>query len=149
MTKRRLFSKSDGTNTWEDLINIKNETISKMFSFIRKFGEEAEKVIDFIALIDDQIREGTQTDMIMDAVLAQIPGSTDEAIYKFIQDNLGNFIDEAKEMLARIDEFVADYESLRMKTASVLLQNYLNLNGEDIDRVTADTTVQVTYYLKN
>lgn len=155
--KRKIFSQKDGTKIGEDLKEIYHEVIDKL---VRKYGDDAEKIIDFLKMIDEQIKEGTETDLIIDKVLSLIPGHANEDIYKFIQDNIGDFISFAEDIIPKItDPFdfetedllkaeTAEYESMRHKTASILLQDYLSTKGEAIERYESDTAIQTVYFLK-
>lgn len=152
--KRKLFSRKDGTTMGEDLKAIFETEKNKLWDLVQKFGEPAEKIIDFLRLVNEKIQEGTQTDLIIDKVLAQIPGHADEDIYKFIQAHLGGWIDSIEMLVDDIrrnagdeiaESYQADYESARHKTASILLQDYLASQGESVARHESDYTVQAVY----
>lgn len=153
--KRKLFSQKDGTTIGEDLKEIFETEKNKLWDLVQNFGEPAEKIIDFLRLVNEKIQEGTPTDLIIDKVLEAIPGHADEAIYKFIQDHLGEWIEKAQEAVylmidltkqdIPVGSLASDYEALRHKKASVLLQDYLNSKGKVIERHESDYTVQAVY----
>lgn len=152
--KRKLFSQKDGTTLGQDLKAIFETEKNKLWDLVQKFGEPAEKIIDFLRLVNEKIQEGTPTDLIIDKVLEAIPGHADEDIYKFIQENLEGWIDSIEMLVDDIrrnegseiaESYQADYESFRHKKASVLLQDYLLSNGTDIARHESDYTVQAVY----
>lgn len=149
--KRKLFSNADGTTFGEDVRAI----LSSLLLKIKPYEEIAYKIVDFLERIDAAIKEGTPTDQVIDKVLAAIPGSSQEAIYKFIQENLSKVIEgfegvdatakdwiELAENLLSAPEGIPSYQSLKHKTGSTLLKEYTG----DLKTVEADTIVQVVKY---
>lgn len=160
--RRNWFSsKRDGTTTKEDLQHFIDSLKNQIERLIDKHGHIAEKIIEFLKLVDAEIKEGTPTDKVIDRVLAQIKikGDPDEKLYKFVQENLILFIIRAEQTLKLIKRYTeidvgdavigsvtSDYESDRHKTASILLQSFVAEQGEEISRVESDTCIQVVYF---
>ena len=149
--KRKLFSNADGTTFGEDVRAI----LSSLLLKIKPYEEIAYKIVDFLERVDAAIKEGTPTDQVIDKVLAEIPSSVDDAIYKFIQENLSKVIEgfegvdatakdwiELAENLLSAPEGIPSYQSLKHKTGSTLLKEYTG----DLKTVEADTIVQVVKY---
>lgn len=160
MNERRNWfsSKRDGTTTKEDLQHFFDNLKNQIERLLDKHGDIAEKIINFLKLVDAEIKEGTPTDRVIDSVLAKIKikGDPDERLYKFIQNNLHGFIGAVEDFLEDIELFNGDeemlapvhakYESDRHKTASILLQSFVAEQGEEISRVESDTCIQVVYF---
>ena len=155
--KTRFFSRKDGTTLPQDLEKFIEGKLHDIKKLLHKFGEDAEKIVGVLRKIDAEIQAGTPTDLIIQKALVIIPGHADEAIYKFIRDHLGEFIDEADMFVKSIQsggvgeihlpEVLSNYESLRHKKASTILELWVNENFGGISRAESDTTVQNVYLM--
>lgn len=150
--KMKLFSRKDGTTLPEDLKEIFESKWHDIKQLLDKFGDDAEKIIDALRKVNDEIQIGTPTDQIIQKVLDAIPGHADDAIYAFIQAHLGEWLDDAELIVdglkaEPVEEMSDIYESLRHKKASTLLQTWVAGNGGTISRVDSDTTIQNVYQM--
>ena len=149
---RKLFSNSDGTKFGEDIRAIFSALLLK----IKPWEATAYKIVDFFDRVDDAIKEGTPTDQVIDKVLAAIPGAADDAIYAFIQANLGKVIEGFEGVIADVTDWIelaenlnsapeglASYQSMKHKTGSIILKEYAE--GK-LNTVESDTVIQVVKY---
>lgn len=148
--KRKYFSREDGTTFSEDMNALFQEARAKFWELIRKHGDTAEDIINILKAVNDFIKQGTPADMIMDKLAIQFPNFVGTEIFEFIQNRLPSFIEKAENFLQNIGidiEAEANYESLRHKTASICLQDYLATKDVAIARVDADSVIQEVYRL--
>ncbi len=153
---RRFFSDEDGTKIGEDFRALVGDIELKLQMLFKKWGAPAERIIDALRFVSEQIQEGTPVDTIIDRFTDMIEGEGDDALYAYLQTNLPAWVKRLEEIYAKwqaatddIEKLMlqGDYESARHKTASIFLQDFAMIEGEVLDRVDTDTVIQDVYRL--
>lgn len=87
--KRKLFSDKDGTTFKEDMHDI-TEEVKAFFVHvpydIKRLLPDAEDFVNAAEHLAEMVKEGGEVDAIIDNILADIPGTTDEVIYAKARD---------------------------------------------------------------
>jgi len=141
MTKRKLFSKKDGTNLKQDISAIK-ENIKARFEHLpielKKLLPIAEDIVIYLQLLDDMLEEGHPVNEAIEKVLALL--NLDDKFYELIKNAIHVFAERAAAYLSQ-----ADYQlvspTLKFETASNVIEV-----SEKIDKLQADTAIQLAVY---
>lgn len=159
MSKRKFFSQKDGTTLGEDAAALFNEWKIKVIDCVRKFGPIAEVFVNVMDDIVDATREGMPADRAFDFICSKIKGEVDDNLYHFIQDNLPLWVEKIRAFTDKLNDMQLDpgdrdnvqleFETTRMKTASVAVQMHLHNLGHQVSRRETDTAVQNVFYVSS
>lgn len=132
---RKLFSQKDGTTFIEDIHDISDDVKAFFHAIpprLKRYIADATDIVDFIEKVNDALADGQPLDAAIDFVLAQIPGSADEAIYEWI-----------KQFLSDLPNEIAEIED-KLITASEILFGYAD--EADFTQIESDTITQLAVY---
>lgn len=151
--KIKLFSDEDGTKFGQDVKTI----LANLKVHLQKWGGPAQQIIGAIKFVSEQIKEGTPTDAILDKLFMSTEFEFDEKLYHYLQENLPLWLKviESKyrelSTAAGLDmiltEALVSYEteSVRHKTAAVLLRGFADRWGAQLEQFESDYVIQNVY----
>jgi hypothetical protein len=151
--KIKLFSDEDGTKFGQDVRTI----LANLKVHLQKWGGPAQQIIGAIKFVSEQIKEGTPTDAILDKLFMSTEFEFDEKLYHYLQENLPLWLKviESKyrelSTAAGLDmiltEALVSYEteSVRHKTAAVLLRGFADRWGAQLEQFESDYVIQNVY----
>lgn len=151
--KIKLFSDEDGTKFGQDVKTI----LANLKVHLQNWGGPAQQIIGAIKFVSEQIKEGTPTDAILDKLFKSTEFEFDEKLYHYLQENLPLWLKviESKyrelSTAAGLDmiltEALVSYEteSVRHKTAAVLLRGFADRWGAQLEQFESDYVIQNVY----
>ena len=152
--KIKLFSDEDGTKFGQDVRTI----LANLKVHLQKWGGPAQQIIGAIKFVSEQIKEGTPTDAILDKLFKSTEFEFDEKLYHYLQENLPLWLkvieskyrelsDAVGAFRSRINEQLVSYEteSVRHKTAAVLLRGFADRWGAQLEQFESDYVIQNVY----
>jgi len=139
MTKRKLFSKKDGTNLKQDISAIK-ENIKARFEHLpielKKLLPIAEDIVIYLQLLDDMLEEGHPVNEAIEKVLALTKSEVDDKLYKWIKSAIENLL---------TINIGGSYSKLAAASTALMLY-VADTTNAFVSDIEADTAIQLAVY---
>jgi len=139
MTKRKLFSKKDGTNLKQDIAAIK-ENIKARFEHLpielKKLLPIAEDIVIYLQLLDDMLEEGHPVNEAIEKVLALTKSEVDDKLYKWIKSAIENLL---------TINIGGSYSKLAAASTALMLY-VADTTNAFVSDIEADTAIQLAVY---
>lgn len=141
MTKRKLFSNSDGSTFKEDIAAIK-QNIKARFEHLpielKKLLPIAEDIVIYLQLLDDMLEEGHPVNESIEKVLALL--NLDDKFYELIKNAIHLLAERAQECISNID-YQLSSSMLKREVATGILTW-----SQKTTFLEADTAIQLAVY---
>jgi len=139
MTKRKLFSNSDGSTFKEDIAAIK-ENIKARFEHLpielKKLLPIAEDIVIYLQLLDDMLEEGHPVNEAIEKVLALTKSEVDDKLYKWIKSAIENLL---------TINIGGSYSKLAAASTALMLY-VADTTNAFVSDIEADTAIQLAVY---
>ncbi len=141
MSKRKLFSKKDGTTFIEDMQDISDEAKAIFNGLplkLKKWLYESTQIVEALQKLDEALEDGQPVDKVIDFILAQIKGEAQENIYEAIKVGLTKLIEfiNNNEYGVAPEIIMQNMGFYKANFAGQILEEISGLNSLEADTVT-------------